>query len=55
MERTTGWHAAIIAAMMAKGEIASGAIPVELAAPGDRIISACRVRGMRINESMGPA
>jgi lysine 6-dehydrogenase len=55
MERTTGWHAAIIAAMIAKGEIAAGAIPVELAVPGDRIINACRVRGMRINESIGSA
>jgi lysine 6-dehydrogenase len=55
MERTTGWHAAIIAAMIAKGEITRGAIPVELAAPGDRILSACRVRGMRINESIGSA
>lgn len=51
MERTTGWHAAIVAAMMAKGEIAKGAIPVELAVPGDRIVSACRDRGIRVNEA----
>ncbi len=52
MERTTGWHAAIVAAMMARGELAKGAIPVELAVTGDRIINACRVRGIRVNESI---
>jgi lysine 6-dehydrogenase len=51
MERTTGWHAAIVASMMAHGEIPNGAIPVELAVPGDRMIRECRNRGMKITET----
>ncbi|MCI0417556.1 saccharopine dehydrogenase NADP-binding domain-containing protein [bacterium] len=50
MERTTGWHAAIVAGMLARGEIAKGAVPVELAATGHEIMNACRDRGMKINE-----
>ena len=52
MERTTGWHAAIVAAMMAKRQIPPGAIPVELAVPGKIMIEACRSRGMIIEESI---
>lgn len=33
MERTTGWHAAIMAAFIARRQISPGAIPVELAVP----------------------
>jgi lysine 6-dehydrogenase len=51
MERTTGWHAAIVASMMAHNEIPKGAIPVELAVPGDRMIRECRNRGMKITET----
>lgn len=50
MERTTGWHAAIVASLMAHGEIRKGAIPVELAIPGERMIRECRDRGMQISE-----
>jgi lysine 6-dehydrogenase len=46
MERTTGFHAAIIASMIAHGEVAPGAVPVELAASGHRIIEECKKRGM---------
>ena len=33
MERTTGWHGAIVAGMMARGQTPRGAVPVELAVP----------------------
>jgi lysine 6-dehydrogenase len=52
MERTTGWHAAIVAAMMAKKEIPAGAIPVELAVSGETMMLECRARGMKIVESV---
>jgi lysine 6-dehydrogenase len=48
MERTTGWHAAIVAAMMARKEIAPGATPVELAVPGQFMVEQCRARGMTV-------
>jgi lysine 6-dehydrogenase len=34
MERTTGWHAAIICAAQARGQTPRGGVPVELAVPG---------------------
>jgi lysine 6-dehydrogenase len=48
MERTTGWHAAIVAILMARGEVARGAVPVERAVTGARMLDECRARGMRI-------
>ncbi len=52
MERTTGWHAAIVASLMAHGEIRKGAVPVELAMTGERMIRECRSRGMQVTESV---
>ena len=52
MERTTGWHAAIVAGMMARREITPGAIPVELAIPGKFMVDACRARGMKVLDSI---
>jgi lysine 6-dehydrogenase len=54
MERTTGWHAAVVASMMAHKEIPTGAIPVELAVAGKRMMQECRSRGMKITESLRP-
>jgi lysine 6-dehydrogenase len=34
MERTTGWHAAIICAAQARGQTPRGGVPVELAMSG---------------------
>ena len=48
MERTTGWHAAIMAMLMARGEVAKGAVPVERAVSGARILDECRARGMKV-------
>lgn len=49
MERTTGWHLAIVAAMMARGETPLGATPLELAAPAATIVTECRRRGFSIS------
>ena len=49
MERTTGWHAAILAILAARGEIAKDAIPVERASSGKRVLEKCRARGMKIH------
>ncbi|MFX1337335.1 MAG: saccharopine dehydrogenase family protein [Promethearchaeota archaeon] len=48
MERTTGWDASIVAIMMAQGKIQKGAIPVELAIPGDYFIEELAKRGIEI-------
>jgi hypothetical protein len=48
MERTTGWHAAMLAIRMARGQVAKGAVPVERAVSGADILEECRARGMRI-------
>lgn len=52
MERTTGWHIAIVAAMIARGEIAPGAAPLELAVPARRFVEQARLRGFAINEKI---
>jgi lysine 6-dehydrogenase len=48
MERTTGFHLAIMARYIAQHKIPAGAIPVELAVPGSQIADECRNRGMII-------
>lgn len=52
MERTTGWHAAIVAAMLARGEIAPGATPLETAVPALRFVEQARSRGFSITETL---
>lgn len=52
MERTTGWHLAIVAAMLARGEIAPGAAPLEIAVPADVFMQQARLRGFIINEQV---
>ncbi|MHA1726625.1 MAG: saccharopine dehydrogenase family protein [Promethearchaeota archaeon] len=49
MERTTGWDASIVAILMARGKIAKGAIPVEIAIPGNVFIEELIKRGFEIN------
>jgi len=52
MMRMTGYPVAIIAAMLASGEItARGALRQELAVPGDRMLAELRRRGVVIAES----
>ena len=45
MERTTGWHAAIMAGFIARGQAPRGAVPVELAVPGALFAEEFRRRG----------
>ena len=52
MERTTGWHAAIVAAMLARGETPIGAVPLELAVPGGRFVEEARRRGFSITSQI---
>lgn len=44
MERTTGWHAAIMAGLVARGHTPRGAVPVELAVPGPTFVEEFRKR-----------
>lgn len=53
MQRTTGWHASIVAAMMAKGEVPTGSLPLELAVPGEAFVREARKRGFKITERCG--
>ncbi len=54
MEETTGWHAAIVAHLMARGRIAIGAAPVELATDSAEIVAELRARGFPVTESIEP-
>jgi len=50
MQRLTGWHLSIVAAMIAKGETPLGSIPLELAVPGESFVREARKRGFDITE-----
>lgn len=50
MERLTGWHAAIVAAMLARGEIGPGATPLEVAVSAPALVAQMRQRGVAISE-----
>jgi lysine 6-dehydrogenase len=52
MEETTGWHAAIVAHLMARGRIAAGAVPVELATDNAAMVAELRARDFPITESV---
>ncbi len=52
MQRTTGWHLSIVAAMMAREETPVGALPVEVAVGGEAFVREARKRGFRIRESI---
>lgn len=52
MQRLTGWHASIVAAMMARGETPLGAQPLELAVPGEAFVREAQRRSFRIRESI---
>lgn len=54
MERTTGWDGAIVAAMMARGQIPRGAIPVELAVPPDLFVQELARRGIEVKTTVTP-
>ncbi len=52
MERGTGWSAAIVAEMMARGEIARGAGGVESMVPARAFVQALRARGINVTETV---
>jgi len=52
MERTTGWPPAIIAQMMARGEIEPGAIPLEVAVPPAPFLAELRKRQFNLSETV---
>lgn len=54
MQRMTGWHISIVAAMMAKQKIPLGAMPLELAVPGRAFVREAKRRGFKITEHSGP-
>jgi lysine 6-dehydrogenase len=54
MQRMTGWHISIVAAMIAKRGIPTGSIPLELAVPGRAFVREARKRGFKITERSGP-
>lgn len=54
MERTTGWHGAIVCHLMASGRIPPGAGTIEVVADSAEIVAALRARGFAITESVEP-
>lgn len=48
MERTTGWDAAIVAGMMARGKTPRGAAPVEQAVPAELFVQELAKRGIEL-------
>ena len=48
MERTTGWDAAIVAAMMARGQTPKGAVPVEVGVQPDQFVQELAKRGIEV-------
>ena len=50
MERTTGWHASIVAIMMAHGETPRGAKPLEIAVPGPSFVRELKRREITLTE-----
>ena len=52
MQRTTGWHAAIVAIMNARGQTSRGVKPVELGVPAKPFIDDMRKRGFSLTERL---
>ena len=52
MERTTGWHAAIMAGFMARRQTPLGGVPVELAVSGQVFVEEFRKRGFDLRVSL---
>lgn len=52
MERTTGWSAAIVAGMMARGETPPGSGGVEKMVPATQFVAQLRKRGINVEEEI---
>ncbi len=50
MERTTGFPAAMVVEMMARGEIEPGARPLEVSVPPDLYLPRLKIRGLAVEE-----
>lgn len=48
MEQGTGWHAAILTAAIARGQVRKGVVPVELAMSGHDFVAEAEQRGFKI-------
>jgi lysine 6-dehydrogenase len=53
MERTTGWHLSIVAAMLARGETPVGSVPLEIAVPGEAFVREAKMRGFSVSVHWG--
>ncbi len=53
MERTTGWHAAIMAGLIARRRTPTGSVPVELAVPSPIFVEEFRKRGFDLEVLSG--
>jgi lysine 6-dehydrogenase len=53
MERLTGWHAAMMAALIATGEVPAGVHSLEKAVPATRFMQEVRHRGISFTERWG--
>lgn len=51
MERITGGHASIMAILATRGQVSPGAIPVELAVPGETVVQETKRRGFKVRVS----
>lgn len=52
MERTTGWHGAMVAIMNAKGQTPRGVKPVEVGVDGPLFVSELKKRGIPLTETI---
>jgi lysine 6-dehydrogenase len=52
MERATGWPAAIVAQMQARGQVELGAVPLERAVPPAPFLAELRTRGFALTETI---
>ncbi len=52
MEQGTGWHAAILTAAIARGQVTRGVVPVELAMSGSAFVAEAEKRGFQIRLSL---
>lgn len=53
MERATGWHASIVAMMMAQGQTPIGAKPLEISVPGCSFVNEMKRRGINLTQTLG--
>ena len=52
MERTTGWHGAMVAILNAQGKTPRGVNPVELGVPGPLLVAEMKKRGFKMTEKI---